>query len=90
MRARSGRPARSARRRGGSTSRTPVYDAFSEQLLARIERGKVGDPLDPDVEVGPIVNETQFDEILAAIERGKRARAAPCSPAASAPTTTAT
>jgi alpha-ketoglutaric semialdehyde dehydrogenase len=49
-----------------------VYDTFKEQLLARIERGKVGDPLDPNVEVGPIVNETQFDEIVEAIERGKR------------------
>ncbi len=48
-----------------------VYDAFKQQLLARIEQGKVGDPLDPEVEVGPIVNETQFDEIMAAIERGK-------------------
>ena len=48
-----------------------VYDAFKELLLARIEGGKVGDPLDPDVEVGPIVNEQQFDEILAAIDRGK-------------------
>jgi aldehyde dehydrogenase (NAD+) len=49
-----------------------VYDAFKEQLLARIERGKVGDPIDPDVEVGPIVSEKQFDEILAAIGRGKK------------------
>jgi alpha-ketoglutaric semialdehyde dehydrogenase len=48
-----------------------VYDAFKTELLARIERGKVGDPLDPDVEVGPIVSEKQFDEIMAAIERGK-------------------
>jgi aldehyde dehydrogenase (NAD+) len=48
-----------------------VYDAFREQLLARIERGRVGDPLDPEVEVGPIVNESQFDEIMGAIERGK-------------------
>jgi alpha-ketoglutaric semialdehyde dehydrogenase len=48
-----------------------VYDAFREQFLARIERGRVGDPLDPDVEVGPIVNETQFDEIVAAIARGR-------------------
>jgi aldehyde dehydrogenase (NAD+) len=48
-----------------------VYDAFKEQLLTRIERGKVGDPIDPDVEVGPIVSEKQFDEILAAIGRGK-------------------
>jgi alpha-ketoglutaric semialdehyde dehydrogenase len=48
-----------------------VYDTFKEKLVARIERGKVGDPADPDVEVGPIVNEKQFDEIMAAIERGK-------------------
>jgi aldehyde dehydrogenase (NAD+) len=48
-----------------------VYDTFKEQLLARIERGKVGDPIDPDVEVGPIVSEKQFDEIMQAIERGK-------------------
>jgi acyl-CoA reductase-like NAD-dependent aldehyde dehydrogenase len=49
----------------------PVYEAFREQLLARIERGRVGDPLDPDVEVGPIVNELQFDEIMRGIERGE-------------------
>jgi aldehyde dehydrogenase (NAD+) len=48
-----------------------VYDTFREQFLARIDRGRVGDPLDPEVEVGPIVNETQFDEIVAAIERGR-------------------
>src|SRR3954447_5635252 len=48
-----------------------VYDDFRAQLLARIERGKVGDPADPEVEVGPIVNEKQFDEIMEAIERGK-------------------
>jgi alpha-ketoglutaric semialdehyde dehydrogenase len=53
-------------------AQAPVYDAFREKLLARIERGRVGDPLDPEVEVGPIVNESQFDEIVAAIERGKQ------------------
>ena len=48
-----------------------AYDEFRAQLLARIERGRVGDPLDDDVEVGPIVNESQFDEIVAAIQRGR-------------------
>jgi acyl-CoA reductase-like NAD-dependent aldehyde dehydrogenase len=48
-----------------------VYDPFRAKLLARIEHGRVGDPLDPEVEVGPVVNESQFKEILAAIERGK-------------------
>ena len=48
-----------------------VYDEFRAALLARIERGKVGDPLDPETEVGPIVNESQLDDILDAIERGR-------------------
>ena len=48
-----------------------AYDAFREALLARIERGRVGDPLDPETEVGPIVNQTQFEEITGAIERGR-------------------
>src|SRR2546421_614062 len=48
-----------------------VYDAFRDTFVARIDRGKVGDPTDPEVEVGPIVNEAQFDEIVGAIERGR-------------------
>ena len=48
-----------------------AYDAFRARLLARIERCRVGDPTDPETEVGPIVNEAQFDEVLAAIERGR-------------------
>jgi alpha-ketoglutaric semialdehyde dehydrogenase len=47
-----------------------IYDTFRERLLARIARGKVGDPLDPDVEVGPLVNRSQFAEVSDAIERG--------------------
>jgi aldehyde dehydrogenase (NAD+) len=48
-----------------------VYDRFKDTFLARIERGKVGDPLDPDVEVGPIVSEKQFQDVVGAIERGR-------------------
>jgi alpha-ketoglutaric semialdehyde dehydrogenase len=48
-----------------------VYEDFRRRLLDRIERGKVGDPSEPETEVGPIVNEKQFDEILAAIDRGR-------------------
>jgi aldehyde dehydrogenase (NAD+) len=49
----------------------PAYDEFRERLLARIERGTVGDPSDPATEVGPIVNEKQLDEVLAGIARGR-------------------
>jgi aldehyde dehydrogenase (NAD+) len=48
-----------------------VYDDFKEKLLARVAAGKVGDPADPDVEVGPVVNEGALEEILAAIERAR-------------------
>ena len=48
-----------------------VYDAFRERFLARIAAAKVGDPSDPDIEVGPVVAAGPFEEILAAIERGK-------------------
>jgi alpha-ketoglutaric semialdehyde dehydrogenase len=48
-----------------------VYDSFREKLLARVEAGKVGDPADPEVEVGPVVNEGALEDILAAIERAR-------------------
>ncbi len=48
-----------------------VYDSFKERFLARIERSTVGDPANADVEVGPLVNQSQFDEVLAAIEQGR-------------------
>jgi acyl-CoA reductase-like NAD-dependent aldehyde dehydrogenase len=48
-----------------------VYDEFRERLLARIERGVVGDPTDPQTEVGPLVNEKQLEDILGGIERGR-------------------
>jgi aldehyde dehydrogenase (NAD+) len=50
---------------------SPVYDEFRERLLARVEAGRVGDPADPGTEVGPLVNERQLDDVLAAIERGR-------------------
>jgi len=48
-----------------------IYDAFREKLLARITAAKVGDPSDPATEVGPVVAAGPFEEIMAAIERGK-------------------
>jgi aldehyde dehydrogenase (NAD+) len=48
-----------------------VYDAFRECFLARIEAGKVGDPGDPETEVGPLVTEKAMNDVLAAVERGR-------------------
>jgi aldehyde dehydrogenase (NAD+) len=48
-----------------------AYDAFREAFLARVESGRVGDPADPETEVGPLVNEGAMDDVLGAIERGR-------------------
>ena len=84
---RSGLPARSARPRAGSGPGCRLR-RLRERMLARMAAGKVGDPADPDVEVGPVVNEGAMEEVLAAIR--VPAATAPCSPAASARTTTVT
>jgi acyl-CoA reductase-like NAD-dependent aldehyde dehydrogenase len=48
-----------------------VYDEFGSRLRARIAAGRVGDPSDAETEVGPLVNEKQFAEVLDAIHRGR-------------------
>lgn len=48
-----------------------VYDEFRRRLVERVDQGRVGDPADPDTEVGPLVNEQQLSEVLGAIERGR-------------------
>jgi aldehyde dehydrogenase (NAD+) len=48
-----------------------VYDEFRERLVQRIERGRVGDPADENVELGPVISEGALDEVLAAIETAR-------------------
>lgn len=49
----------------------PVYEEFKSRLLARMARGVVGDPSDPDTEVGPLVTEKALLEVLDGIARGR-------------------
>ena len=49
----------------------PVYDAFRTALLERIAAAKVGDPTDPETEVGPLVSEKAMEDVLAAVQRGR-------------------
>src|SRR5215210_3069274 len=48
-----------------------VYDEFRERMLERVAGGRIGDPADPEVEVGPVVNEGAMEEILGAIARAR-------------------
>ncbi|MEV5765613.1 NADP-dependent succinic semialdehyde dehydrogenase [Micromonospora sp. NPDC052213] len=51
-----------------------VFDAFAEKFAARMSALRVGDPMDPDTDVGPLASEGGRDEIHAqvrdAVDRG--------------------
>jgi len=49
-----------------------VYDAFLEKLAARARGLKVGDPADPSVDLGPVIDRHAFERILKYIEIGKK------------------
>jgi acyl-CoA reductase-like NAD-dependent aldehyde dehydrogenase len=40
-----------------------AYDRFLEELVPRVEALRVGDPLDPDTQVGPVTDEENRDRI---------------------------
>jgi aldehyde dehydrogenase (NAD+) len=48
-----------------------VYDEFIEELKGATEAMKVGDPLEEDTDIGPVVNKSQYDSILEALETAK-------------------
>jgi aldehyde dehydrogenase (NAD+) len=49
-----------------------VYERFKRRLTTRVQQAKVGDPTDPQVELGPVANKSQFEEVMAAIDRGQQ------------------
>jgi aldehyde dehydrogenase (NAD+) len=48
-----------------------VYDRFVEGLDERARTIRVGDPLDPETYMGPVVSEEQFDRVLSYIDIGR-------------------
>lgn len=47
-----------------------IADDFLSRLTARLETAKMGDPMDPDTQIGPIINAAQAGKIRAAIRAG--------------------
>src|ERR671916_1500596 len=62
-------------RRGTASSRAivveSVYDEFLEELKKATEATKFGDPLDEETAAGPVVNKSQYESILEALETAK-------------------
>jgi acyl-CoA reductase-like NAD-dependent aldehyde dehydrogenase len=49
-----------------------IYKKFVEKLIDHTRNLKIGDGIDPDVEVGPVINEEAVEKILGYIETGKK------------------
>jgi alpha-ketoglutaric semialdehyde dehydrogenase len=49
-----------------------VYDRFLDKLVERVEKLKLGDPVDESTDVGPVHGEAQLKKILGYIEIGKK------------------
>lgn len=49
-----------------------VHDEFVDRFVDRVRQLKVGDPNDPDTDIGPIINQSQLQTHLKHIEAAKR------------------
>jgi len=59
-----------------SSSRLLVQDTVAEEfharLVERVNRIRVGHPLDPETEVGPLIHKTHFDKVTGYVEVGRQ------------------
>jgi aldehyde dehydrogenase (NAD+) len=49
-----------------------VYDAFMERAVAAVKTIKVGDPMDPETTMGPLISRVQQSTVLRYIDIGKK------------------
>ncbi|QYJ16763.1 Alpha-ketoglutaric semialdehyde dehydrogenase [Rubrobacter xylanophilus DSM 9941] len=49
-----------------------VYDRFLEEVAEATKALKLGDPLDEEAVIGPVINESQYESILGAIEQARK------------------
>ncbi|TBX21191.1 5-carboxymethyl-2-hydroxymuconate semialdehyde dehydrogenase [Nioella sediminis] len=48
-----------------------VADGFLEKLAARVRNIRVGNPLDPATEVGPLIHKTHFDKVCSYFDKAR-------------------
>lgn len=47
----------------------PIAEEFIRRFVARAEKLKVGDPRDPETDLGPLINQAQLDTLLRQVEK---------------------
>ena len=58
-----------------------IYDDFSKRAAERMKKIKVGHPLDPATEIGPLIHPRHVDKVLSYLEAARDAKARPSSAA---------
>src|SRR3546814_14399421 len=48
-----------------------IYNEFRDALVERALALRIGDPMDPDAQMGPLVSQAHFDKVAAAIARAR-------------------
>jgi aminomuconate-semialdehyde/2-hydroxymuconate-6-semialdehyde dehydrogenase len=48
-----------------------IYHEFRDALVECALALRVGDPIDPDVQLGPLVSQAHFDKVMAAVKRAR-------------------
>lgn len=48
-----------------------IYAQFRDAFVARATALRIGDPIDPDTRLGPLVSQAHFDKVVAAIARAR-------------------
>ncbi|TDK23458.1 aldehyde dehydrogenase [Luteimonas aestuarii] len=48
-----------------------IQVAFREAFVARVQALRIGDPVDPDTQFGPLVSQAHFDKVLSALARAR-------------------
>ena len=48
-----------------------IHDEFVDRLLVRTSKLKIGDPMDPDTQIGALISEGHMETVLSYIDKGK-------------------
>ncbi len=49
-----------------------LHNAFLEQVVRRTEAIRIGDPLDPQTQMGPLISQPQLDKVLGYVAAGRQ------------------
>ena len=49
-----------------------IYDEFLEKIVKKVNRIKIGDPLDPETQMGALISEEHLQKVLSFMDNAKK------------------